>query len=82
MENNKLSHKNPEVISDLINELKKHFGDLYVVGGNMHNFLGTNIEKKDRMAQVNMVEKLEDCIEMFGEDVSTLVTYPATKKLF
>ena len=48
----------------------------------MHNFLGTNIEKKDRMAQVNMVEKLEDCIEMFGEDVSTLVTYPATKKLF
>ena len=29
-----------------------------------------------------MVEKLEECIEMFGKDVSKSVTYPATKKLF
>ena len=25
---------------------------------------------------------MEECIEIFGEDVSTLVTSPATKKLF
>ena len=29
-----------------------------------------------------MVEQLEECIEMFGEDVSALVKYLATKKLF
>ena len=34
------------------------------------------------MIQVDMVEKLEECIEMFGKDVSKSVTYPATKKLF
>ena len=29
-----------------------------------------------------MVEKMEECIESFGEDVSTLVTSPATKQFF
>ena len=50
--------------------------------GNRHNFLGFNIYIKDSTIQVNMVKKLEECIEMFGEDISTLITYPATKKLF
>ena len=29
-----------------------------------------------------MAEQLEDCIENFGEDVSMLVTFPATNKWF
>ena len=34
------------------------------------------------MIQVDMVKRLEECMEIFGEDVSTLVTSPATKKFF
>ena len=41
-----------------------------------------NIEIKDRTIKVDMVKYLEDCIEMFGEDVIMLVTYPATKQFF
>ena len=33
------------------------------------------------MIQVDMVEQLEECMKMFGEDVSMLVKSPATKKV-
>ena len=65
---NKLSHKNSEVISYIKNEGKKHFGELTVVRGNKHAFLVINIQIKDNTIQVDMVEQLEECIEIFGED--------------
>ena len=41
----------------------------------------TNIEIKDSSIQVDMIKQLEECIQIFGEDVSTLGTSPATQKL-
>ena len=79
VDDSKLSHKNPEMISYIINELKKIFGELYVVRGNKHTFLGMNIEVKYSKIQVDMEKKLDECIEMFREDVSTFVTSPARK---
>ena len=58
----KLLHKNPEVISNIINEVKKHFVEISVVRGNKHNFLGVNIEIKYSTIQVDMVKQLEECI--------------------
>ena len=37
------------MILDTINESKKHFGELSVVRGNTHTFLGMNIYIKDTM---------------------------------
>ena len=34
------------------------------------------------MIQFDTAEQLEECIDMFGEDVSALVIFPATKRLF
>ena len=42
-EDNKLLHKNPKVISDIINEVNKIFGELSVVRGNKHTLLGMDI---------------------------------------
>ena len=50
--------------------------------GNKHTFLGMNIEIKYNTIQIDKVEQLEECIEFFGEDVTTSITSPATKKLF
>ena len=55
VDDNKLLHTNPEVISYIINEVKKHFGDLSIVRGNNHTFLGINIEIKYITIQVDMV---------------------------
>ena len=49
--------------------------------GNKHAFLGINIDIKYNRIQVDMVKHLEECIGMFGEDDSTLVTSQGNKKL-
>ena len=82
VDDNKLLHKNPEVISYIINEVKKHFGELSVLKENKHTFLGINTYINNSKIQVDMVEQLEESIEMFFEEVSTLVTSTATNKLF
>ena len=66
MYDNNLSHKNPAVISDTINKLKKHFGDLSIVRGNQHTFLGINIEIKENIIQVDKVKHLEESISILG----------------
>ena len=80
VDDNKLSHKNSYVISDIINEVKKHFGELSIVRDNKHAFLGVNIEIKDRTVQFDTVEQLEGCIEICFEDVITSVTSFVTNK--
>ena len=82
MNDNKLSHKNPALISDIIDKLQKQFGNLYVVRENKHTLLGMSIDIKDNIIKVDMVEHLEECISMFGGYLSTSVSYPATKKFF
>ena len=73
---------NIEVVLYIINELKKFFGYLSVVGGKNHTFLVMNMEIKDNMTQADIVKQLEECIESFGDDVSASVTSPETKKKF
>ena len=77
---NKLLHKNIEEIFDIMNELKKTFGDIYFVRGSKYTLLVMNIEIKDNTIQVGMVKQLEECIYIFSEDVITLVISTATKK--
>ena len=64
-----------------MNEVEKNLGELSVVRWNKHTFLGINIKIKDNTIKVDMFEQLEDCIEMFGEDVNTSVTSQANKIL-
>ena len=42
VDDNKLLHKNPEVISDIIHEANINFGEISVVKGNKHKFLVMN----------------------------------------
>ena len=55
---NKLSHKKPAVISDIIKKMRKTIGDLSVMRGNKKTFLGMEIEIKDNIIQYDMVEQL------------------------
>ena len=55
MDDNKLPLKNPSITSKIIYKIKKHFGDLSVVRGNKHTFLGMNILIKYNIIQIDMV---------------------------
>ena len=43
VDNNKVSHEDPGVVSKVIQNLKDNFGDLKVVRGNKHTFLGRTL---------------------------------------
>ena len=86
VDDNKISHEDPEVVTDTIGLMKKHFGDLTVTRGNKHRFLGMNItiNQKDSI-EIEMKDQLQDAIDMFvsseGEKVNEEVTSPARPRL-
>ena len=86
VDDNKISHEDPEVVTDTIDLMKKHFGDLTVTRGNKHRFLGMNItiNQKDSI-EIEMKDQLQEAIDMFvlseGEKISEEVTSPARRRL-
>ena len=57
---NKISHKNPEVVKNVISELEIHFGKLTVESGNKFNFLGMDINiTKERKIEISMKKQIE-----------------------
>ena len=57
VDDNKISHVEPKVVSDIINELSKHFGNLTVSRGKKHDYLGMDIEIKDKLVYISMKKK-------------------------
>ena len=43
VDDNKLSHVDPNVVTDVMSKIAKHFGELATTRGDTHNFLGINI---------------------------------------
>ena len=55
VDDNKLSQKNPALISNIIEEIRKHLGDLSVVRENKKTFLGMNAEINNNIIHIDMV---------------------------
>ena len=82
MDDNKLSHIDPNVVTDIFNVLKETCGDIVVSRRNKNSSLGTNITIRDDIkVEVDMKNKLEELFEMFGEDVSEKSSTPAAKHI-
>ena len=43
VDDSKISHVDPEVVTDVLNILKTHFGDLTITRGKQHHFLGMDL---------------------------------------
>ena len=83
---NKVSHVDKNVVTEVIEMMKGHFGDLVVTRGNTHNFLGMNIRiTKEKSIEIQMKDQLNEAIATFekaqGELVNETVTSPAQKHL-
>ena len=86
VDDNKLSHIDDKVVTEVIDLTKDHFGDLTVTRGKMHNFLGMNIHINDeKNVEIEMKKQLEEAVEAFeiaeGESVTESVTSPASRHL-
>lgn len=83
VDDNKLSHKDPKVVTDVLEIIKSHFGDLTISRGKKHTFLGMNITlRKDKKIQIEMKDQLKETIAAFKEDITTSCVTPAALHLF
>jgi hypothetical protein len=83
VDDNKLSYMSEGVLTDVIEKIKVHFGELVVSRGRKHTFLAMNLKfNNDGSLQIETKKYIEEAIETFGEDVSKRVSSAATKKLF
>ena len=83
VDDNKISHISPEVVTKIIGAIEEKFGKMTVTRGKEHVFLGMNIRmKEDGTVGVKMTEYLREAIEDSGLDIKRTATTPARKDLF
>jgi hypothetical protein len=83
VDDNTISHKDPAVVTRMIEEIKNTFGKMTVTRGREHVFLGMHIAFTDeKTAVITMREYLEEAISESGMDIQSTAPTPATKKLF
>ena len=84
VDDNKLSHVDPDVVTKIMDEIKEHFGDLVISRGNEHDLLGMKIvmDRKNKNINIDMTDQIKEALEMFGEEVDDTVVSPAKRHLF
>ena len=82
VDNNKVSHVDKEVVTDVINEISKHFGELTVSRGTKHDFLGMDIEIKDCKVFISMKDQITEAIKWGAMQSGRKPATPATNDLF
>ena len=84
VDDKKVSHRDPSVVSSVLEMLKSHFGDhLVIQRGKIFNLLGMRLEiMPDKRVKISMKDHIEEALEMFGEAITGTVSTPHTKKTF
>ena len=83
VDDNKLSHVDPEVVTDVLAQIEEKFPGLVTTRGKEHTFLGMDIKyTKDKKVLINLKNHILEAIEAFGEDLGPEVKSPAAKWLF
>ena len=83
VDDTKISHKDPNTVTKVIEKIEEKFGKMQVSRGKKHNFLGIDIEfPGDKTVKISMVPYLKEAIEEFGETVEGTVGSSGAKNLF
>ena len=81
-DNNKISHRDPKVITQVIHEIETYFRKLTVNRGNKHDYLGMNIAFKNKKVEVKMKNQISEAIQWYGDLGNAKPPTPAAKHLF
>ena len=56
------------MVTNILEEIKKHFGDLTITRGKKHVFLGMNLEiTKEKELLVDMSDQLRETVDIFPD---------------
>ena len=79
----KISHVDPEVVTDIINKIESKFDKMTVMRGKEHVFLGMKIRYTDEgTAVITMRQYLEEALAECGMEINRTAATPAKKSLF
>ena len=82
MDDLKISHMEPKVVSEIIKAIEDKFGKMTVTQGKKHSYVGLEIEIVDKEVKICTKAHITESFNMFGEDVSTPAVTPAKCHLF
>ena len=82
VDDNKISHSDPKVVTSVIEDISKYFGELTVSRGKKRDYLGMDVEIKDRMVYIGMKNQLTEVSEWGGKQEGRLPATPALANLF
>jgi hypothetical protein len=83
VDDNKISHVDAKVVTDVIEKIENKFGKMTVTRGNEHIFLGMKITmNQNGTVTINMKDYVMEAIKECKDDISKSATTPAKKDLF
>lgn len=83
VDDNKISHVDDKVVSNVIEKIEERFGKMTVTRGKEHVFLGMDISfHDDGTVKVIMKDDIKEAIEDFDDEVTRTAATPARKTLF
>ena len=83
VDDKKLSHKDPAVVTDILDKIEAKFPGLVITRGKEHTFLGIKFRfRDDQKVELDLSEYIHEAIEESGIDVSQKVTTPHASWLF
>ena len=83
VDDNKLSHVNPNVVTNILIKITEHFGDLITTIGDSHDFLGNLIKiTKDGLVAIEQYQHIDESLKTFGETFAHNVSSPCAQHLW
>ena len=67
VDDNKISHEDPEVVSEILGKISNHFGELSVTRGAEFRLLGMDIKVKGKSIHISIKDQLIETIQMYGD---------------
>jgi Histone chaperone involved in gene silencing len=83
VDDNKISHRDPNVVTQVIGMIEKKFGKMKVSRGKTHEFLGMKIALRDnKTVSIDMKDYVKKAIDEFPVDIVKNASTPANRFLF
>ena len=78
-----MSHLDPNVVTDILEEIKKHFGYLFISICDTHDLLGMTIKiSNDKKVEIIMKHQIEDIVTKLMDICDFKATSPCAKNLW
>ena len=81
VDDNKISHEDPEVVTSVLKQISGHFGELKVSRGKKHDYLGMDIEVKDNKVYIGMKGQIDEVLSWGAKQNGRLPATPSTTNL-